>query len=127
VGGQSTDDPFKICILGDDPSGATLDQMVEGELANGRKITIQRIHELPKACRVLFVSKSEKEIGPVLAELSTGCLTVGESSDFLKAGGVIAFALENRRVRFDINLHAVSKYALQISSKLLNVARTVEK
>ena len=32
-----------------------------------------------------------------------GVLTVGEGDNFLRDGGMIAFVLENRRVRFDIN------------------------
>jgi hypothetical protein len=45
----------------------------------------------------------------------------------MRAGGMIAFVIENRRVRFDINRAAAEKAALKLSSKLLSVARTVEK
>ena len=45
----------------------------------------------------------------------------------MRDGGMIAFVIENRRVRFDINQAAAAKAGLKISSKLLNVARSVEK
>jgi len=121
------DAPISICILGEDPFGHTLDQIVEGETVNGRRVTVQRLkEEQPKACEVLFVSSSEKNVKKVLDDLPTGVLTVGEGEGFLRAGGAIAFVLENRRVRFDINQNAARNAKLKISSKLLNVARSVE-
>ena len=40
---------------------------------------------------------------------------------------MIAFVVENRRVRFGINETAAEAAGLKLSSKLLNVARFVEK
>ena len=40
---------------------------------------------------------------------------------------MIAFVVENRRVRFGINETAAETAGLKLSSKLLNVARSVEK
>src|SRR5205814_4728504 len=52
-------------------------------------------------------------------------LTVGEAPDFLRRGGIIAFIVDGGRVRFDINLAAASARGLTLSSRLLQVARTV--
>jgi hypothetical protein len=54
-------------------------------------------------------------------------LTVGEGNDFIRQGGVIAFVIDNRRVRFDISLRAATNASLKLSSKLLSVARSVDK
>jgi YfiR/HmsC-like len=40
---------------------------------------------------------------------------------------MIAFVLDNRRVRFSINQSAAENAGLKLSSKLLSVARSVEK
>jgi hypothetical protein len=40
---------------------------------------------------------------------------------------MIAFVLDNRRVRFDVGLAAVTSGGLAISSRMLTVARTVHK
>ena len=40
---------------------------------------------------------------------------------------MIAFVIENRRVRFDINQTAAANAELSLSSRMLSVARTVEK
>jgi hypothetical protein len=121
--------PISICILGDDPFGRALDQVVEGETVNARKLVVQRLAATPrpKSCQILFITKAEKEASKVLAGLGAGVLTVGEGDGFLHEGGVIAFVIENRRVRFDINQAAAENTALKISSKLLQVARSVEK
>lgn len=56
-----------------------------------------------------------------------GVLTVGEGEAFVHDGGMIAFVIENRRVRFDIHLTPAENAGVRLSSKLLNVARSVEK
>ncbi|PYT18704.1 MAG: DUF4154 domain-containing protein [Acidobacteria bacterium] len=121
--------PIAICVLGDDPFGGALNQIVEGEAVNGRKIVVQTIRRLPPpgSCRVLFVSKSERDTRKLLTGLGPGVLTVGEGDGFLSDGGIIAFVIDNRRVRFDINQSAAAKASVIISSKLLNVARSVGK
>ncbi len=121
--------PVAICILGEDPFGNTLDEMVRGEALNGRQLVVQRIRRQvePKACQVLFVSKSEKDVARTLADLGTGVLTVGEGEKFLRDGGIIAFVIQDRRVRFDIDQAAAVKARITLSSRLMNVARSVEK
>lgn len=120
--------PLSICILGEDPFGAELDKIVEGEAVNSRRLSIQRVRRLPlPACQVLFVGREEKDIPKILAAAHPGVLTVGEGERFLREGGMIALVIDNRRVRFDVNQPAAATAGLQISSKLLNVARNVEK
>lgn len=122
------DSPFGICVLGDDPFGTVLDQIVEGETVQGRKLVVQRVmRPAPASCRVLFISQSEKDVPGMLAELSGAVLTVSEGAGFLREGGMIGFVIDNHRVRFNINLAAADKAGLKISSKLLNVARSVER
>ncbi len=122
----STNAPFNICIVGEDPLGSALDQVVAGEQVNGRRIAIQRSHRVPEACDVLFVGRTERDPGSILSEVGPGVLTVGETEGFLHKGGIINFVVENRHVRFDINLRNAAKASLQISSKLLSVARRVQ-
>ena len=121
--------PLAICILGEDPFGNTLSEMVKGEAVNGHELAIQRIRRAPdpKSCQVLFVARSEKEVPKILADLGPGILTVGEGEKFLQDGGVIAFVIQDRRVRFDINQTAAAKARLTLSSRLMSVARSVEK
>ncbi len=68
-----------------------------------------------------------KDVTKTPSGLGRGVLTVGEGDDFVRQGGIIAFVIENRRVRFDINQAAAENAALKLSSKLLSVARSIEK
>jgi len=124
-----SDSPIAICILGKDPFGRAIDDLVQGEAADGRKLIVRRTSQLPapQACQVAFVEGSTKDVAKIVNGLGRGVLTVGEGGSFLREGGIIAFVIENRRVRFDINQTAAESAALKLSSKLLSVARSIEK
>ena len=118
--------PFLVCIFGSDPFGRALDDIIEGESVEGHKITVQRINtETPQACHVLY--SGENTMPPWSTAAASSVLTVGEGDRVLSRGGIIAFVIDNGRVRFDISLKAASKQGLKLSSKLLSVARNVER
>ena len=71
--------------------------------------------------RLLPIRNSYQRTPPPPAEEST--LTVGEVSQFLRAGGHISFFLEGDNVRFAVNEANVASTELQISSKLMRIAR----
>ena len=121
------DSPIAICVWGSDPFGKTLDQIVAEEVVGGRKVVVRRIKEppAPRACQALFVNGT----GMLnrLSGVGPGVLTIGEGEGFVRNGGMIGFVVENRRVRFGINETAAEAAGLKLSSKLLGVARSVEK
>jgi hypothetical protein len=51
--------------------------------------------------------------------------TVGETSEFLDAGGMVTFSNQDEFIRFDVNLGEANKAHLKISSRLLVLARRV--
>jgi len=124
----AADSPMAICIVGKDPFGRVLDDVVQGEAVNGRKIVVQRLSAMPppQTCQLVYFAGLEKEPRGKLSSVGPGVLTVGEGDDFTRAGGMIGFVIENRRVRFDINRAAAEGASLKLSSKLLSVARFVE-
>ena len=52
-------------------------------------------------------------------------LTIGETEDFLKSGGIINFVTEKKKLRFDVNLVAAEKAKLKFRAQLLKLARKV--
>jgi hypothetical protein len=118
-------EPFSICIIGDDPFRDILDRMVQGETVSGRPIMVRRLPRWQDPCQLLFVSSSERDVFRTLRQAGPGVLTVGEAPGFLTDGGMINFVVDDRRVRFDINVAAASAASVKISSRLLSVARTV--
>ena len=119
--------PLTICIGGDDPFGRAIDQIVEGEMVSGRRVAVERIRpDQQKSCQVLYIGTG-RNLATMLASAGPAVLTVGEGADFIHQGGIIAFVVDNRRVRFDINFKAAAGAGLKLSSKLLSVARSVER
>ncbi len=120
--------PFTICILGKDPFGHVLDDVLKGEAVNGRPLMVRRITQspAPQSCQVVFIEATGRALLKDLTSLGRGVLTVGEGDLFVRDGGMIGFVIDNRRVRFAINQSAAEAAGLKISSKLLSVARAVK-
>jgi YfiR/HmsC-like len=123
---QGPDDPFVICVLGRDPFGHALDDVVAGRQISGRKIVVRRFSEALRVvgCRILFVSSSEpKSDLPVLADMKEqGVLTVGESGSATSAGMIINLKVEGGKIRFEIHTDPADREKLRFSSLLLSLA-----
>jgi hypothetical protein len=121
--------PITIGILGNDPFGPFLEDAVRGEVIDGRSLTIKRFKGVEEALdsHMLFVSKSERgRLGQILAAVQgKGILTVGETEAFARQGGIINFITVDNKVRYEINLEAAKRANLDISSKLLRLAKIV--
>ena len=53
----------------------------------------------------------------------TSVLTVGETQDFLRIGGMIALQMEDSHVQIIINANAAQSANLRISAKLMMMAK----
>lgn len=125
----SPQDQFTICIVGDDNFGGELDQAVVGKYANGRRLAIKRVIKGrgARACQIAFIGyPDERRVKAALEEVNSfSVLTVGAAKGFTEWGGVVNLTLENNKVGFEINVDAAERSQLKISSKLLNLAKTV--
>jgi len=121
--------PLIIGVVGEDPFGEALDFAVAGKLVQGRPLEVRRWRRFENvdSCHILLFSSSDRRTLPEsLRQLgSLPVLTVGEPEEFIEAGGVLRFLLENNRVRFDINNLNAKKAGLKISSRLLALASHV--
>ena len=121
--------PICMCILGRDPFGPALEEVIQGKTVNSRRLQVRRTTrvEQVRSCHVLFISDSERgRLSEALALLrDTSILTVGEMERFVQHGGMIHFLMESNKVRFEINRDAAERAGLKISSKLLQLATIV--
>lgn len=121
--------PLVIGVLGDDPFGADLDEVVRGEHVNQRSVVVKRFRRLEEVtdCHVLFISRSEAgRLGPILMRLKDrSILTVSDVDDFARADGMIHLVIQNHKIRLRINVEAAKSAHLAISSKLLRSAEIV--
>jgi len=121
--------PFAICVFGDFSFGTSLAEATRSETFHGRKLEVRWVRKMPevRACQILFVSRSESgRYAPLLgAVMNAQVLTVGETPDFLQAGGAVCFSLDKETLQFEVNLAAASGAGLKVSSRLLALARRV--
>jgi hypothetical protein len=121
-----SDTPLVIGILGQDPFGAYLDDLIAGEKVNGHPLIVRRFasaHE-SKACQVLFINLPSRDaIREAISDLNDqSILTVSDASDFTRLGGMIQFFIKENKIRLRIRLEPATAADLVISSKLLRLA-----
>jgi hypothetical protein len=126
------DSPIVIGILGTDPFGPTIDRVIENKKLDGRSLVVRRLKwgkDLKdlKDCNILFVSPSETQhIDEVVSMVKwLPILTIGETPGFATRGGIINLTLEGNKVRFEVNIEAAKQARLNISSRLLALAKIV--
>jgi hypothetical protein len=124
------EEPLIVGVLDSAGPWESLSAALDGKTVKGHKVQVQRLS--PGAvgkCQVLVTGNLDgSELETVLKSLgTTPVLTIGDSSRFTTAGGVIEFYLEDQKVRFEINLAAAQRAQLQVSAKLLKLARVVNK
>jgi hypothetical protein len=121
--------PLVIGVLGEDPFGATLDEIIRGETVNGRPLAVRRYKSIDQvdACHILFIDRSQTgQLDTVVTALrERSVLTVGDFEGFTRRGGIIRFVTVGNKIRLRVNLAAAQQAKLTISSKLLRPAQIV--
>jgi hypothetical protein len=112
----------------------TLDDVLQGKTIDERPLLSRRLQRLndAKGCQVLFVSGAASLAdSKSIANLRLpGLLIVSEADekkDVSKENAMITFVLESNRVRFVVDTRMAGQAGIVISSKLLNLALTVER
>ncbi len=122
-------DPVRVCVYGADPFGPLLDRAIQGGTAGQHPMLAVRVTDADglAKCHLIFLAAGNTDRVDQAVRVSTQrpILTVGESSDFLRRGGMIAFVVDGGRVRFDINHTEATAHGLTLSSRLLQVAHAV--
>lgn len=119
--------PFVIGIVGDNPFGPLLEQMMTGRSINERPIAVQTFQAGDDAftnCHILFISGSEKKrFAEIVHKLhGAAALTVCDTDGFLGAGGMVNFVMVDGKIRFQISDSNARAARLKISAKLLSLA-----
>jgi len=125
---ESEKAPLVLCILGKDPFGYTT-STIDGKIVHGRPLSVRRVDRIEdlRSCQMLFISSSEMNRMPQMVQSlkDSRILTIGDMPDFARNGGMINLITVENKINMEINVAAVEKARLQISSKLLKLARIV--
>jgi hypothetical protein len=120
--------PIVIGVWGKDGFMARLNRLLPGKTVGGRPLIAVAVAGPAEArnCQVLVVgAELDKRARSILEPLDgAGVLTIGESNRFLSSGGMINLALEDDKVKLEVNLDA-QQDSVPLSYRLLKQSRTV--
>lgn len=121
--------PIRIGIFGQDPFGPDLATILASVKVRGRSFQFEHSSRVEKLidCHIIFVSEGETERLPEIVSAldRRPVVLVGDHPRFLELGGTINFHMEDRKVRFAINLAAAERAKISINPQLLRLASTV--
>lgn len=123
------DSPLVVGILGDNPFGSMLQDVVKGETVQQRPIVVRRVALKEAASvHVLFISRSESgQLEDIVRALGgANVLTISEIDRFTQDGGMVGLALVSGKIRFAVNADAARRAQLKIDSQFLLLARTAK-
>jgi len=118
---------IRICVTQDNAFFGVLRTAVQGENVEGKPLLAVALDGLDEArhCQILYVGDARTADARAWfnAVRSSQVLTVADGA--VDDEPVIAFVRDQRRIRFDINRAAAGRHSLNVSSKLLRLARQV--
>lgn len=119
---------LRICVTASDAFYSLLKSTIEGEDVDGRALQLVALDGLDdaKTCQILYVGDSQTPDAREWLAAVRGHQVLTVADGALNDETVIAFVRDDNRVRFDINRAAASRRGLNISSKLLRLARQVK-
>ncbi len=122
--------PFVICVLKQKKIAENLSIITEGEKIKGHSFKIKELEDLSNidACQVIFVGEgAEKAFNQLEIDGDKPILTIGESEEFLKRGGIVGLLKLGKRIQIIINLKAAEMAGISFNSKLLKVAKIFDR
>jgi hypothetical protein len=118
-------EPMVIGIAGDKAFADVVAQTVFGRKVNGRNLETRRLSggDDPSGCDIVFIAdmRSHDE-DEWLQRVRGPALTVGESTRFLRNGGMVRLYAEGQKIRFQVNQKNTETAGLKLSSQLLTLA-----
>jgi hypothetical protein len=122
--------PLTACFLGADDVRAAYQTLSNGKALSGRFLesrSVKSAAEMRGNCQVLYVDlpRSAIVVDALKNARQHDALAIGTSEDFLACGGMLRLQIESNRMRFDVNVGAIGRTRIKLSSKLLALARSV--
>jgi hypothetical protein len=125
--GERSPAEIRVCVTANDSFFGLLRAAVQGEDIDGKPLVPIALDGLDDArtCQILYVGNANSLDGKAWLSAVRGrqVLTVGDGA--LNDETVIAFVRDGNRIRFDINRAAAASHGLNVSAKLLRLARQV--
>lgn len=119
---------LRFCVAGDDGLGKALDTLI-GKPVRTMQIAVRHAvspQEIPQ-CDLIFVAEGQAPLLSRVRQAVNGypVLIVTESADVLPKGAMVALIQSDNRIVFEVDLSTARQVGLQVSGKMLQVARKV--
>lgn len=124
----SPNQPLLLCAAHRDDTLATAFSELAGQTVAGHQIKLlQTLTPAGIGCHVLFVHESAERAGAAALAAVAGqpVLTIGDSQGFSVNGGMVELVNVNDAMRLDVNLRVIRAAQLDLSSRVLQLARQV--
>ena len=113
--------PLTVGVVGRESFAQVLRRTVEGKSINDRAVRVVELKTPLEAqsCQVVyFATDNSSEIRASL-DAARRALTIGETRDFVDAGGAVQLMVIDGHMGFEVSLEALERANVTISSKLL--------
>jgi hypothetical protein len=125
-----TTNTFVIKVLGEDEFESNLDKIYTTRLIKNKPVTIEYIDDILQIghCHILYISSNRRKfIDEILNEVaSQPILTVSGVEGLGQKGVLINFFNEQNKIRFEFNLIAAKNNELEVSFRLLELAKIIK-
>lgn len=120
---DAPDSPVQLCLQVPDDVADTIRSSLAGKSVGRRPMRVERRPESLDGCDLAYLRGDDHRVRQQLGRLpSPGLLSVYEHPDTVESG-VIRLFLEERKIRFSIDVESAQAQQLTVSAKLLSVAR----
>ncbi len=124
-------DPITVCVVEQPPVAEALDRTSAARNVDGHPVRVLRVtaDDPLRNCHVVDMSGMDAQRAVRLLQLlrDAPVLTVGDAEKFAARGGVMQLFIENNQMRFGVNVSAAQHAGLRMSSKLLSLARLIDR
>jgi hypothetical protein len=121
--------PLVACIMGESPVAQALERIVKGRMVMGHSVSVVRLSgdEPHRSCHLLYAAGlTTAEVGALgAAAQGSAILTIIDSDAATRPPMIAHLFIENGKLRFDLDHGRAKRSRLQLSSKLLPLAKRV--
>ena len=127
VFGERSPGDVRVCVTANDGFFALLKTAIQGEDVDGKPLVPVALDGLDDAknCQILYVGDAQSPDAKAWLTAVRGRQVLTVADGELNDETIISFVRDENRVRFDINRAAARGRGLNISAKLLRLARQV--
>ena len=119
-----------LCVVGNGSINNEI-QKINRKFSMGRRLSVTHKManaSMDKLCDMVYIHNSDnQDISLMLNRLkNSSVLTISDSRQFAKKGGIVELYRSGSRIKFAINKNSAEQSKLSISSQLLNLAKIIE-